>query len=374
MPKGVPPMSSPITPARCFAASNSAEGFRNYYDELFTDTCPDFLYIIKGGPGTGKSHFMKKISLHARERGYDVIEYLCSSDPYSLDGILLTADGKPSLGFLDGTAPHGRDASLPGVREELIDLGRFWQGSRLRQRRDEIAFLCAAKAGEYAAAYRYLKAAGETEGVMDALLAPCLRKDALSALGERILRDQPEGKGFHAVPALRRAISMRGAMTLPSFEKAALKAGGRLVSLQDHPTREGGGVAACLMEILLTVSRRKELLTYVSYDPLIPRKIDGLYYPATGLCILAGHAETAETLPTRHISLRRYLDTAPLRAARPELRRAMTLRRNLLEAAEARLKSAATHHFALEEIYAEAMDFREKEAFTEEFCREAFGE
>ena len=243
------------------------------------------------------------------------------------------------------------------------------------RRRDEIAALGAAKAGEYAAAYRYLKAAGEAESVMDALLTPCLRRGAAEALAERILRDQPKGDGYLAIPALRRAISMKGRVTLPSFEAAAEEAKGRLMILQDHPTRDGSGVAAYLMDLLMAVSRRKGLCVYVSYHPLIPHKIDGLYYPATGLCILSGNGEIEPTdaLPTRHISLRRYLNTDPLRTARPELRRAMSLRQSLLEAAEARLARAAAHHFALEEIYAATMDFRAKEAFTEAFCREVMG-
>lgn len=375
-------MSSPITPTTCFAASNSASGFCNYYDRLFTATHPDYLYIIKGGPGTGKSHFMKMVARHARTLGYTVTEYLCSSDPHSLDGLLLTAKGLPSLGFLDGTAPHGRDPSLPGVREELLDLGRFWRGSELRVRREEIAKLSEAKSAEYAAAYRYLRAAGEADGVLDALLTPCVRRDALDALAERLLRDQPDGGEHQAIPALRRAISMKGSVTLSSFEEAAMTSGGRLIIAEDHPTRGGSGIAAQLTDRLLSISRRRGLLVYVSYDPLIPHKIDGLYYPHTGLCILSGfgqgsgdclcpHTEALENLPLRHLHLRRYLDSERLRTVRSEMRRAMSLRQSLLEAAEARLTHAAAHHFALEEIYASAMDFRVKEAFTEEFCKEA---
>ena len=374
-------MTSPITPSICFAASNSASGFCNYYDRLFTATHPDYLYIIKGGPGTGKSHFMKMVARHAGMLGYTVTEYLCSSDPHSLDGLLLTAQGKPSVGFLDGTAPHGRDPSLPGAREEILDLGRFWRGGELRVRREEITGLSEAKAAEYTAAYRYLSAAGEADGVLDALLTPCVRRDALDALAERILRDQPDGEAHRAIPALRRAISMKGSVTLTSFEEAAMSSGGRLIMAEDHPTRGGSGIAAELTRRLLSISRKRGLFVYVSYDPLTPHKIDGLYYPRTGLCILSGcgqgnadgrshPAEALEGLPIRHLHLRRYLDSERLRAVRPELRRAMSLRKSLLEAAEARLSMAATHHFALEELYASAMDFRAKEAFTEAFCEE----
>ena len=51
----------PPTPRQCFAASNSCEGFKNYYGEVFNDTRADRLYIIKGGPGTGKSTLMKTL-------------------------------------------------------------------------------------------------------------------------------------------------------------------------------------------------------------------------------------------------------------------------------------------------------------------------
>ena len=66
---------NPPIPRQCFAASNSCEGFKNYYGDIFTDTRVDRLYIIKGGPGTGKSHFMRVVARRARERGYIVTEF-----------------------------------------------------------------------------------------------------------------------------------------------------------------------------------------------------------------------------------------------------------------------------------------------------------
>ena len=88
-------MTQPLT-RRYFPASKSSHGIRNYYGDLFTDTRTDRLYIIKGGPGTGKSPFMKVVARHARNRGYAVTEYACSSDPASLDGLMLPRDGSPT--------------------------------------------------------------------------------------------------------------------------------------------------------------------------------------------------------------------------------------------------------------------------------------
>ena len=42
-----------------FLGANSKNGFYSLYDELFAGEYR--LHIIKGGPGTGKSSFMRKI-------------------------------------------------------------------------------------------------------------------------------------------------------------------------------------------------------------------------------------------------------------------------------------------------------------------------
>ena len=103
------------TSRRYFAASNSCRGFCNYYGDVFSEARAPRLYVIKGGPGTGKSHFMKTVARRARTEGYTVTEYACSSDPASLDGILLEREGDPAVGLLDGTPPHVCEPALPGL-------------------------------------------------------------------------------------------------------------------------------------------------------------------------------------------------------------------------------------------------------------------
>ena len=101
-----------------FAASNSAQGFYSYYKDCFSNL--DKLYIIKGGPGTGKSGFMRRISECALHRGYYVEKFYCSSDQSSLDGIILLRDGK-STGFIDGTSPHSFDMRIAGAVDNIIN-------------------------------------------------------------------------------------------------------------------------------------------------------------------------------------------------------------------------------------------------------------
>ena len=353
------------TNPRYFAASNSCKGFCNYYGDIFTDTRTDRLYIIKGGPGTGKSHFMKVVARHARGRGYRVTEYACSSDPASLDGVILTREGAPTLGLLDGTAPHVREPSLPGAREEIVNLGVFWDSRRLAGQSETIRRLAAEKAAAYDRAYAYLAACGAVDRAADSLMEGCIRGERLGALADRILRPLPRGEGGTPVPALRRALGMTGQVCLHTFEREAAERGGTILVAEDYY-----GIASRLTRALFERSAVAGHRLWVSYDPAYPHKIDGLFYPDTGLCVLAGHAEPPEGAVTRTLSLRRYVDPEALRAVRGELRRTAAFRDSLTESALGQLAGAAACHFELESIYAAAMDFARKEDFCEAFCRE----
>ena len=86
-----------------FLGANTAEGFFSRFDQLHPGIRIRKNVIIKGGPGCGKSTFMKTLRGCAEALGADTESYLCSSDPASLDGLFIPALG---LAFVDGTAPH----------------------------------------------------------------------------------------------------------------------------------------------------------------------------------------------------------------------------------------------------------------------------
>jgi len=95
-----------------FAGNNSDNGFFSYFDQIMKPDKARRIYILKGGPGVGKSTFMKKFALVMLDKGY-FVEYIhCSSDNESLDGIVIP---ELSIAFVDGTAPHTIDPIIPGV-------------------------------------------------------------------------------------------------------------------------------------------------------------------------------------------------------------------------------------------------------------------
>ena len=60
-----------------FTCANSSKGFCNFFDSNLQGL--NNLYILKGGPGTGKSTLMKKIGAHFYDLGYD-IEFITLRD------------------------------------------------------------------------------------------------------------------------------------------------------------------------------------------------------------------------------------------------------------------------------------------------------
>jgi hypothetical protein len=121
--------------ASFFLGANTPEGFFSLFSELYSPENGWRLYIIKGGPGTGKSTLMKKIAAAADKRGLFCERIYCSSDPGSLDGVII-----PSLkiSIADGTPPHTLEPKYPGVSEKFVDLGLFRDDRKLEAFRDEI--------------------------------------------------------------------------------------------------------------------------------------------------------------------------------------------------------------------------------------------
>lgn len=113
-----------------FPGGNTPEGFFSYYRYILGQREASGIVCIKGGPGTGKSGFMKGIAEHFSKKGEDVDLFWCSSDPDSLDGILLR---ERKIAFLDGTKPHIVDPVTPGAVDQILNMGNYWDGEALKR-------------------------------------------------------------------------------------------------------------------------------------------------------------------------------------------------------------------------------------------------
>ena len=140
---------------RVFPGNNTSLGFYSFYDYILPVDATRLL-IIKGGPGVGKSTFMKKIASAMVDRGYDIEYHHCASDNSSLDGITFPQIG---VAIVDGTAPHVVDPKHPGAVDEIIHLGDYWNESGVSNSRKEILEVSQQIGRLFSRAYRFLKAA-----------------------------------------------------------------------------------------------------------------------------------------------------------------------------------------------------------------------
>ncbi len=88
---------------RLFPGGNTSVGFFSYYNYVINLKEANRVYLLKGGPGVGKSHLMKKIGNDMVESGYDVEFHHCSADPESIDAVVITT---LKIAIIDGTSPH----------------------------------------------------------------------------------------------------------------------------------------------------------------------------------------------------------------------------------------------------------------------------
>ena len=337
-----------------FAASNSAEGFVNYFPRIFNRENCDRIYVIKGGPGTGKSRFMNEVAAAAEKNGMDVAYYYCSSDADSLDGIII---GGLGIGFVDGTAPHAYEPTLVGAFEQIINLGDFWDANKLAERRGEIFELSGKKSEAYRRAYSLLAAYGNILRTAESLVAPVVDFKKLASAVKRLLHKLPQGSGTSPKIAIRRSVGMNGLIGFDSIDREAET----VYAVNDYH-----GTAHFVMKALLEEATARKMSVCLSYDPIMRDRPDGILLRDCGIAFVCG--VPAE----RVINAKRFVKDEDFRLVRDALKGIESTARDIMSHVLAAFIEVKKYHFELEGIYSSAMDFESKEDYTREFIKKLF--
>lgn len=345
-----------------FAASNSEGGFCSYYKECFDSARVGHVYAVKGGPGTGKSRFLRDVAVCAEGNGWKSEYIYCSSDPDSLDGVILS-QGERCMALIDATAPHVYEPMHPGVREEIVNLGVFWDAKKLTVHTDAINALNAQKSEAYRRAYRYLCGMGKMIENRDALVKPFVRHNAIRAFAEKMMQGVESEKVHEVRHALMRSVGMRGEVGFDTYFATAEK----LYLVQDCR-----GSAQYLMQELGRIAMEKRLKIRLSHDPVCPDRIDAIHLCSARITVAVCMEELC-AYDFKPIRMRRFLETAKMKNVRGEINFAERMSRAMLDGAVEALAAVREAHFRLEALYMQAMDFEAKENFTKSFCDSLFG-
>jgi hypothetical protein len=285
----------------------------------------------------------------------------CSSDADSLDGVILQK-GEHRWALLDGTSPHVYDPKSPGVREELINLGEFWDSDRLVASKEQIERQNHIKQEGYRRAYRYLSAYGSVWENHRARIAPYVNLQSIVEYAKKLTSQIPAGKEFRAQTCVMESVGMSGRVSFDCFLCQAT----RLYLIEDCR-----GIAIYLTEALYRLAKEKRLQIRVCRNPILPDFIDGIFFSESGIAV-AIHPRADIEIPHHRISMRRFLNTSDWQQTKKASVFDERMMQAMLQATLEEMEVVRSAHFALEEIYSSSMDFGKKEEFTKSFCNRWF--
>ena len=336
---------------RYFLGANSPQGFYSLYPELIPPETARAVYILKGGPGCGKSTLMAQVAARLAQAGEAVEYILCSGDPASLDGVLF-----PRLGaaLVDGTAPHVVEPRYPGVVEQYVNLGACYDRAGLQQVRQELQTCMTGYQGCYRRAYRCLGAAAEIAEDVRAVLETQALEEKLEKRARSILKRELKPKRSGRTGQVKRrflgAVSHTGVQTL--YGTAATQCS-RIYELSDRY-----GLAHGLLARLLAGAVEGGWDVVACPDPMAPGRLAHLLAPEAGLAFVSSTpAQPCPGSPCRRLRMEAMADQELLRRCRPRLRFSQRVSAALVEEAVGSLAQAKAMHDHLEEIYHPYVDF-----------------
>lgn len=321
-----------------FASANSKNGFADFFDEVFGQC--EYRYILKGGPGTGKSTLMRRVGEEAEKIGLTVEYILCSSDPGSVDGVIIK---ERSVCVIDGTAPHAHDVKIAGIDSELINLGSFWSKKKLQKEKDAIINVSKEKSKNYKKAYECMASAYECERVINGITRDAYDEEKSRGYATR-LADKYKSKVIGKVHTrLISGVGMQGEITLNSFETET-----------NYRIKPSHNAEYLLLKDIYDAFLGRHHEMYISYLYTDPTVINGIYLPDEKISFTVGNA-AGET--ERLINTDRFVDQLVIRENKNKLAFSKKCIKELNRLRDEYFGKVREAHFKLEEYYKSAMNY-----------------
>lgn len=351
------------TNIKYFLAANSCEGFYSEFDKAYLPDGEWRAYIIKGGPGTGKSSFMKRFAEKAEKAGQKALRCPCSSDPDSLDAVILP---EKKVIIMDGTAPYTVDPRFPGACEKILNFGEFWNDENFKTNKQGIIELTLQNKALHAAAARYLRAAGQilTDNYKTALACTDTDKTEKFAanLCKKIIPAKQNGVGKEWVRFIG-GITPKGTVSFPETVQRETE---HLIIISD----KYGSAANIIINAVRNAALSGGYEVITLKNPFLPSLItDHIIIPELKTAIVTENDYVRFESDERRIHSRRFICLKKLHLSRERMKFNRKAANELLTSAAHTLAEAKSVHDKLEAYYIDAMDFKALNLFNEDFTK-----
>lgn len=335
-----------------FPGGNTSVGFFSYYNYIISRETARRVFILKGGPGVGKSSFMKKIGETMLNLGYDAEYMHCSSDNNSLDGVVLPAIG---VALIDGTAPHVCDPVYPGVTDEIIHLGDYWNEEGMKKGRDNVIKLSREIGSLFSRAYGYLGAAGRIRENSLAIYAASLDGAKVSKTAKQYTDMLFEGVPVAEKPGRQRCL-FASAIT-PNGLKNFID---EIVAVDNVYMLTGfpGAGTETVLEKVKAAALERGFAVEAYYCAFKPDKLEHLVIPGIKTAFTTAEKyHTSDVCTIKKTDFRDFLDSRLVDRNKAVLDYNQNMFDNLLDKAVETIHEAKALHDEMETYYIPNMDF-----------------
>ena len=332
-----------------FPGGNTSKGFYSFYRYIMPQSNATRIFCLKGGPGTGKSSLMKKVSNYFAEKGYDIEYHHCSSDNNSLDGIVIKG---LNVVLLDGTAPHVVDPINPGAVDEILNMGECWNADGFKESHDNIID-CNKRVGNlFKAAYRYIGAAKLVHDDISTMNSSCLSLNKVNVLQANLANKiftTPVSNLGNERHMFATALTPNGVITyienlIQDMENVYVLKGGPGLGRNE------------ILEYLSQEAIRHGYYVEIFHTPLKPERLEHIIIPELKTAIVSSNELTKIEFNGTIINLEDNLNPY-IADYSAKIEKANEYFWNLLSTGLSYIKEAKGNHDLLENYYIPNMDF-----------------
>ncbi len=335
-----------------FLGANAPKGYYSKFDQLFNYDPSGKCFLIKGGPGTGKSTLLKKVAAVLKEKGMDPELIYCTADTNSLDAVI-TSDG--SFTILDATLPHAVEPKYAGAYETTVSLCDCWDEAVLKQNADKIIELFNKNREMHDRARRYIAAAANLFDEAARLSLDTISQEKVARTAMRVcareFKKQRRGQGTEKIRFLS-GITDKG---IYMFDETANVLCDKIYVVEDNC----GAASRIFMSTVRRIALDCGFNIITCRCSIFPtEKIEHIFIPELRLGFMTSNKRhPVAAMPYRVIHAKRFVDEKKLSKYKIRIRFTLRAATELLNEAVNCMKEAKAVHDELENLYIPAMDF-----------------